>query len=159
MKSKSLIVSLFIILCFNSCKFEKEEISLKKLKINKTIPMNNPITFFEIPVLDLDRAIKFYNSVFGFEFEKENIDGNEMAFFPQNENGKGISGALAKGKTYKPSKTGILIYFTTTNLEENLANVVLNGGKILYPKTKIGDLGFVAEFEDSEGNKIALHQN
>ena len=80
-----------------------------------------------------------------------------MALFPLIENGSGISGALAKGKTYKPSKKGTLIYFNTEDIEETLSKVQQNGGKTLYPKTSIGYLGFVAEFEDSEGNRIALH--
>ncbi|MEM7570020.1 MAG: hypothetical protein AAF337_09510 [Pseudomonadota bacterium] len=32
------------------------------------------------------------------------------------------------------------------------------GAKPLLAKQSIGALGFVAEFEDSEGNRIALHE-
>jgi predicted enzyme related to lactoylglutathione lyase len=45
------------------------------------------------------------------------------------------------------------------NINETLKRAVENGGQLLYPKTSIGDLGFVAEFQDSEGNRIALHQS
>lgn len=162
MKNKYLIILPLLIISFLvSCNFgennkkDNQQNSTTKQKIE----MKNPVSYFEIPVNDLEIAIKFYNSVFGFEFEKDNIDGNEMAFFPQSENGKGISGALAKGETYKPSTIGTLIYFDTENIDQVLVKVAENGGKTLYPKTSIGELGFVAEFEDCEGNKIGIHQN
>ena len=118
----------------------------------------NPVIYFEIPVEDLNRAVKFYANVFNFKFEMKNIDSNEMALFPFNNNVLGISGALAKGDIYKPTKKGVLIYFNTENIEKVLEIVIQNGGQILYPKTSNGDLGYVAEFKDSEGNRIALHQ-
>lgn len=119
----------------------------------------NPVFYFEIPVKDIDRAIKFYNSVFNFEFSKTTIDGYEMAFFPFNEGRLGISGAFVKGEVYKPTTEGVIIYFKTKNIEANLNLAEKNGGEILYPKTPNSELGFVAEFKDSEGNRIALHQN
>ena len=119
--------------------------------------VSNPAVYFEIPVTDLDRAIEFYENVFGYAFEREIIDDNEMALFPLFEDTPGITGALAKGEIYVPSKTGSLVYFFTDDIDSILSKVISNGGKTLYPKTSIGELGFVAEFEDSEGNRIALH--
>jgi predicted enzyme related to lactoylglutathione lyase len=95
--------------------------------------------------------------VFNFDFDKETIDNNEMALFPFKEESTGISGALAKGEIYKPTKNGVVIYFKTENIDETLQLVVSNGGVILYPKTDNG-IGLVAEFEDTEGNRIALFQ-
>lgn len=131
----------------------------KQTEKNLLSKQSNPVVYFEIPVNDIDRAIKFYQSVLQFDFEKEEIDGNQMALFPFVEKNSGISGALAKGEIYKPTKDGVVIYFKTENIDETLKLVVANGGKILYPKTSNGDLGSVAEFEDSEGNRIALHQS
>jgi predicted enzyme related to lactoylglutathione lyase len=119
----------------------------------------NPVIYFEIPVTDLERAIKFYKAVFLFDFQREIIDHNEMALFPFYDGNTGISGALAKGEIYKPTHNGVVVYFKTENIDETLKLVVANGGQILYPKTSNGDLGYVAEFEDSEGNRIALHQS
>ncbi|MGJ1446698.1 VOC family protein [Sphingobacterium spiritivorum] len=119
---------------------------------------SNPVVYFEIPVLDLKRARSFYESVFGFEFEMDNIDNNEMAIFPFKEEEKGISGALAKGEIYQPSLAGILVYFYTQDITETLNTAVQNGAEILYPVTSNGQWGFVAEFKDSEGNRIGLHQ-
>ena len=122
------------------------------------VPAENPVVYFEIPVNDMDRAIKFYTAVFNFSFEKQIIDHNEMALFPFTDGQRGISGALAKGETYKPTKDGVIVYFKTLDIESTLELAVKNNGRVLYPKTSIGELGFVAEFEDSEGNRIALHQ-
>ncbi|MDA7502257.1 VOC family protein [Chitinophagales bacterium] len=119
----------------------------------------NPVVYFEIPVNDIDRSIKFYKSVFNFDFEKEVIDHNEMALFPFMDKNSGISGALAKGEIYKPTNDGVVIYFNTENIDKTLKTVIESGGKILHPKTSNGDLGLVAEFEDPEGNRIALHQS
>jgi predicted enzyme related to lactoylglutathione lyase len=119
----------------------------------------NPGSYFEIPVTDMNRAIKFYSSVFGYDFTRENIHGNEMAMFPLNPYSEGISGALAKGEIYIPSKTGSLIYLNVSNIEETLELVKKQGGAILFPKTKAGEYGYVAEFEDSESNRVALFQS
>jgi uncharacterized protein len=118
----------------------------------------NPVVYFEIPVLDMVRAIAFYSAVFDFTFEKNNIDHNEMAFFPFEDGARGITGALAKGDVYIPTVQGILIYFGTDDIDAILQKAVEAGGEILYPKTSNGELGHVAEFKDSEGNRIALHQ-
>lgn len=122
------------------------------------IKKTNPVVYFEIPVNDIDRAIKFYKTVFRFDLDKENIDNNEMALFPFIDENSGISGALAKGEIYKPTKDGVLIYFRTKNIDETLELAISNGGQILYPKTDNG-IGLVAEFEDTEGNRIALYQS
>ena len=102
------------------------------------VKMTNPVVYFE------------------FKFENQMIDHNEMALFPFVEANSGISGALAKGAIYKPTKDGVLIYFTTANIDETLKLVIANGGQLLYPKTDNGT-GLVAEFEDTEGNRIALY--
>ena len=108
------------------------------------------VSYFEISVTDLKRAMDFYSSVFDVEFKIENIDGVELAFFPNNV------GALARGESYKPSKDGTRIYFDVESIDETMKKVLEKGGEELYPKTSIGEFGFVAEFEDSEGNCIAL---
>jgi uncharacterized protein len=119
--------------------------------------MKNPVGYFEIPVNDLDRATSFYEKVFGYEFERTTVDGNETAWFPVQEDAPGISGALVKGESYTPTTQGSLVYFSTDNIDDALLKINSSGGKTLYPKTSIGELGWVAEFEDIEGNRIALH--
>jgi predicted enzyme related to lactoylglutathione lyase len=116
------------------------------------------VYYFEIPVANLERAITFYRVVFGCEFDRVDVDGNQMANFPSLEGESGASGALAKGDSYIPGTQGVRVYFNTDNIDETVANAVAAGGKVLYPKTSVGKFGWVAEFEDSEGNCIALNQ-
>ncbi|MFM1975738.1 MAG: hypothetical protein RL145_584 [Pseudomonadota bacterium] len=119
--------------------------------------MHNPVYHFEIPVTDMDRAIAFYEDILGYRLTKQEVDGYEMAFFPRADGKPGASGALAKGDVYVPSKTGAIIYFDVPDIDPVLEKAKAKGAKILYPKKAIGEAGFVAEIEDSEGNRIALN--
>ena len=152
----TLIVGVLIQL-LTSCG-ENPKTTIQQTDKNVITKQSNPVFYFEIPVNEIDRAISFYSAVFHFKFEKENIDNNEMALFPFVEENSGISGALAKGEIYKPTKDGVLIYFKTENIDETLQLAIANGGRMLYPKTDNG-IGLVAEFEDTEGNRIALYQS
>ena len=122
------------------------------------MPIVNPACFFEIPVIDLDRAMNFYHRVFSFDFTPQTIHGCQMAFLPFDPEGEGISGALVQGEAYTPSKQGSLIYLRAADLRVTLTKVEEAGGAILFPITAAADYGFVAEFEDSEGNRIGLFQ-
>ena len=115
------------------------------------------VVFFEIPVRDMDRAMCFYRGVFECEFETMVVDGNDMAFFSTLTEGPGISGALAKGDAYNPSTHGVIIYFATDSIDTTLQKVLMHGGHLHYPKTH-NEFGFVAEFIDIEGNRIALFE-
>jgi predicted enzyme related to lactoylglutathione lyase len=137
---------------------DNSKTTIKQTEKDTMVKKSNPVVYFEIPVNDIDKAIKFYTTVFNFDFDKEIIDKNEMALFPFANENTGISGALAKGEIYKPTKDGVVIYFNTENIDETLKLATSNGGHILYPKTDNGT-GLVAEFEDTEGNRIALYQS
>lgn len=117
----------------------------------------NPIAYVEIPVTDMDRAIAFYQAVFQLELERQEIDGYAMALFPAGD-GRGATAALAKGDVYVPSRTGPILYFRTASIDATLARALASSATILYPKKDVGEFGFVAEFADSEGNRIALTQ-
>lgn len=117
----------------------------------------NPVVYFEIPVTDVQRAIAFYQAVFDFEFEIDYIDHHEMAIFPFCEKRRGISGALVKGEIYVPSLNGTLIYFNSLDIDSTIQKALSQGAKLLYPKTSNGIWGYVAEFQDCEGNRIGLH--
>jgi len=151
-----IIIGLFMLM-LSSCNSHSNK---STQQVNKDIiqKKSNPVVYFEIPVIDIDRATKFYSTVFNFKFDTTIIDNNEMALFPFTQENSGISGALAKGEIYKPTKDGVLIYFNTVNIDETLRLANANGGQILYPKTDNG-IGHVAEFEDTEGNRIALYQS
>lgn len=122
---------------------------------------NNLVGWFEIPVNNMERAIKFYEEVFGIKFSRNTMGPLDMAWFPFNEKGLGSSGSLVHHpEHYKPSTDGVLIYFSsrTGDLANELGKVESAGGQILAPKTLIAeDIGYMAVILDTEGNRIALH--
>ena len=118
---------------------------------------DNPVHYFEIPVTDLDRAVRFYGAVFGYRFERTVVDGYEMALLPRADGAPGASGALAKGDVYVPSVNGPILYLSVDDIDPVLERATAQGAEILYAKKSIGENGYVAEIRDSEGNRIALH--
>lgn len=120
--------------------------------------MQNAINWFEIPATDFDRAVTFYSTVLATEIQKAEFMGEPQAFFPMDPTS--VGGAIVKSDRLTPSMTGTLIYLnlgTVENLEQALARVESSGGKLLMPKTDIGDPGFIGIIQDSEGNGIGLH--
>jgi predicted enzyme related to lactoylglutathione lyase len=120
-------------------------------------PSLNPIAHVEIPVTDMDRAVRFYAEVFATDFKRQTIDGYEMALFPAHD-GQGATAALAKGDVYRPSKEGAIIYFHVGDIRATVARAEAAGGAVLYPVKDVGEFGLVGEIADSEGNRIALSQ-
>ncbi len=119
------------------------------------------VGWFEIPVLNLERAKQFYDKVFDITITVHDFGGLPMGWFPYDPEKKGAPGTLIQHDMYTPSATkGTLIYFSCKNLVNELSRVEAAGGTILKPKTQIGvGHGFMALFIDSEGNRIALHSN
>jgi uncharacterized protein len=121
----------------------------------------NTLNWFEISVNDIARAKKFYETVFAIEMPLQEMMGMQMAFFPSEDmNGK-VSGALVQGPMHKPSTEGAVIYLNgNPDLADALSRIEAAGGKVTMPKTHISpEVGHMAFFMDSEGNKVALHSN
>ncbi len=118
--------------------------------------MENTVVWFEIPVIDLDRAVKFYTDLMEVEFHLVEDEKSKMAFFPFEEGA--ASGALVLSEGYVPSNSGAVIYLNGgADLSEPLGRVEVSGGKVTLPKMSIGENGYIAHFEDTEGNRVALH--
>jgi predicted enzyme related to lactoylglutathione lyase len=120
----------------------------------------NAISWFEIPTRDLDRAQRFYESIFNIAFTPFDTPQIKMRMFPL-EDPMGVGGALVyNDQFYKASATdGPLIYLNANpDVQHILNKVEAAGGKILLPKTMISpEYGHMAMFLDTEGNRIALH--
>lgn len=117
----------------------------------------NPVGWFEIPVSDFDRAHQFYQNVFECTLEVHQMGPARMAWFPSNPETGGSTGTLIQTEGYAPSTIGTIVYFTAPNIDAHLERVEANGGKTVVPKMPIGEHGWIAHFEDSEGNRVALH--
>jgi len=121
----------------------------------------NMVGWFEIPVTKMSRAKTFYEVVFGINIKEEQFGDTLMGWFPTSKNtdAKGASGSLVQNeKYYKPYANGTLIYFSSPEISYELRKIEEAGGVILQEKTLISeDIGYMALFLDTEGNRIALH--
>ena len=119
--------------------------------------MKNKLTWFEINVTNLERAKAFYESVLGAEFTFVDMPSAPMYMFNVDQATGEAGGALVKASDNEPTDKGTIIYFSSQDVSIEAAKVERAGGKLLFPKTSIGDFGFIVHFIDSEGNRIGLH--
>jgi predicted enzyme related to lactoylglutathione lyase len=110
----------------------------------------------DIPVMNLNRAIKFYSAVLGKEVRKLSDGGAEYGLLPHEETN--ASGCLCVRSDSGGVDNRPLIYLLVEGrLDEAVEAARTNGGKILRARQQIGEHGFRAVIIDSEGNRIALH--
>jgi predicted enzyme related to lactoylglutathione lyase len=118
--------------------------------------MIGKLAWYDIPVLDMDRACKFYSEIFQIDIEQQGAGEYKMGIFQTEK----ASGALVSGPVLTPSKLGFLPYFSGG---EDLNNILMRvepaGGKVEVPKTSLGGHGFYAIFHDREGNRLGLHSS
>ncbi len=121
----------------------------------------NMVGWFEIPVSDMSRARKFYESVFDIKIQVQEFGDTLMGWFPfpKDPEASGAGGSLVYNEGfYKPSSNGTVVYFSTPEINIELRSVEHAGGVVLQEKTLIKkEIGYMALFLDSEGNRIALH--
>lgn len=121
---------------------------------------DNSLNWFEISVAEIPRAKKFYESIFCVALADGEVAGTQMAFFPADGQIGRVGGALAQGPFHKPSIDGSKVYLNANpNLSNVLERVEKSGGKVVLPKTSIGEFGHMAFFIDTEGNVVGLHSN
>lgn len=119
--------------------------------------MKDTFVWVDIPVRDLDRAMKFYGAVLGSPVSREGGPGFVFGLLPHGDNN--ISGCLVQSDTdNSPSKSGPLVYLNVEGRMDPAINAVTaNGGSIVKPKEQIGPHGWRVIVMDSEGNRLALH--
>ena len=119
------------------------------------------ISWFEIPTKDINRAQKFYETIFEMKMDDPGMPGFDMRMFPLEDPMKGVGGALVQTDGFhNPSeKDGPLIYLNgNPDVQKVVDKVESAGGKIQVPKTEISpEYGFMAVIIDTEGNRIGLH--
>jgi predicted enzyme related to lactoylglutathione lyase len=119
--------------------------------------MKNSINWFEIPATDFTRAKKFYETILGAEIMEMPFPEGKYGIFPSDMQ-SGVGGGLVQGEGFVPSDKGTIVYLNGgEDLSLSLGKVESAGGKIVLPKTSIGENGFMAHFIDTEGNRVALH--
>lgn len=120
----------------------------------------NKIVWCEIPVIDFDRALNFYSSVFGYDLKTAEYNNIKFAMFDLGgDDDKSASGCIIQDGN-KPSAEGTLVYLNMNGrLDDAISAVKKSGGKILMDKEQIGPWGYRAVILDTEGNKVALHSS
>jgi predicted enzyme related to lactoylglutathione lyase len=130
--------------------------------------MDNTVVWADIPVTDLDRAMKFYNAVLQIEFQR--VGGMEGIALPappdqsastsDQQGPMPVSFDLAMGENQKPSTEGCTIYINSHDDPEGmLQRAAAAGGTVLMPVTDMGEMvGSIGFFMDSEGNRIGVHK-
>jgi len=118
----------------------------------------NAINWFEIPVLNFERAKQFYSRILDYEMQEMLVNTSRMAFLPSDTE-IGVGGAIIQDEGCVPSSMGTRVYLNGgDDLQVVLSRVEGAGGEIIVQKTNIGnDFGFFALFQDTEGNHIGLH--
>ncbi len=117
----------------------------------------NPVGWFEIYVQDIERAKRFYETVFVTKLDKLPAPEIEMWAFPMSQEAAGAPGALVQMQGASPAGNGTLVYFTCEDCAVEGGRVAAAGGKVQREKMSIGEYGFVEMVLDTEGNMIGLH--
>lgn len=119
----------------------------------------NPVGWFEIYVQDMPRAKTFYETVFQVELQplEASVKGMEMLTFPMEENLYGAPGALARMNGVPSGGNSVLVYFSCADCAVEAGRVAAAGGEVEVHKMPIGEHGFIAIVQDTEGNMIGLH--
>ena len=117
--------------------------------------MPNNLASFAIHVDDVDRARRFYEAVFGWEFEPWGPPGFYL-IHTGDEADPGIQGLMHQRHVPRVGTglNGVEPTFAVEDLDPIIAAVEANGGKITFPKSQIPTVGVLIRFEDPEGNDI-----
>lgn len=126
--------------------------------------MQNAISWFKIPTLNLIKAQHFYETLLQCKLRSENMGPSEGAVFPYDEATDGVGGALICGPTAPVTATetgsGVLVYLDCRKdtIDNLLQRAVAAGGRMAMPRTALPPgLGFIASIFDLDGNKVGLH--
>ncbi|NIM41690.1 MAG: VOC family protein [Hydrogenophaga sp.] len=123
----------------------------------------NPIGWFEIYVQDVPRAKAFYETVFQGKLaplgnpDPKDPSGMEMWAFPSSMESYGAPGALVKMEGMPSGGNSTIVYFACDDCAVEAARAASNGGAVFKEKMSIGEYGFIALVNDTEGNMIGLH--
>lgn len=116
----------------------------------------NVVTWFDIPVQDIDRAKAFYETVLDIKLFAMSFGDVKFAAFPEKSNASGAAGWLIQNENSQPSGQGTVVYFQVNDLDQAISRVQAAGGIVLQPKFEMGQLGYICLIQDTEGNIIGL---
>jgi uncharacterized protein len=119
------------------------------------------VVHFEVPFDDAERAHTFYREAFGWQLNTMPDMGYTMVTTtPSGDQGPTEPGAINGGMfARKAPFTGPVITIGVDDLDDALARIEKLGGSVVIGRQAVGDMGFSAYANDTEGNLIGLWQN
>jgi predicted enzyme related to lactoylglutathione lyase len=117
----------------------------------------NKVIHFEIPARDYERAKRFYSKLFGWKIEDWPQSSTKYGMATTTEkDGGGINGAIMEADSMAETT---IVTIDVDSIDQYLDKIVEAGGTIVMPKQKVGEMGSMARFKDTEGNVVGLWQN
>jgi predicted enzyme related to lactoylglutathione lyase len=117
--------------------------------------LKHRVTWFEIPVIDLERAAAFYEALFGVELLRDTVADIPHATFPVDEGG--VTGALVTRAPTSPGPHGATVYLACESVEVAIERALSGGGALVMPGTTLSNIGTIGAIRDPDGNVIGLH--
>lgn len=113
------------------------------------------VIHFEIAAEDTERAVKFYQKVFGWKFDKYPGPMNYWLVKAGEDDERGINGAITKKNNFVTATTDTI---SVPSYEDAVKKIVEAGGKVLSPKTAVPKIGYMSYCKDTEGNVFGIMQ-
>jgi predicted enzyme related to lactoylglutathione lyase len=115
------------------------------------------VVHFDINAKDSDRAIKFYETIFNWEFSKWEGPMDYWMIKTGQESEPGIDGGMSKNDELTGFDTSVTV--DVKSIDDVIKQIQDLGGQIVQPKMAIPGIGWFAQFKDTEGNKLGLMQD
>ena len=112
------------------------------------------VIHFEINVDDPERAVEFYEKIFGWKIKKWEGPVDYWLVQTGEKEQPGIDGALM----HRMKKENTLLIIDVPSVDEFLRKIVKAGGKIIAEKTVIPGVGYSAYCKDTEENTFGIFQ-
>jgi uncharacterized protein len=112
----------------------------------------NTLCHVEYFVTDLDRAQRFYEGIFGWEFRE--YMGGTMRVFGIGET---HIGGLMRRDTVAPGESPSL-WFQVASLDESCARATAHGGRVVGERSEVPGVGWSIQVSDPDGNLVGLVQ-
>jgi predicted enzyme related to lactoylglutathione lyase len=123
-----------------------------KTREDKKDKAASSVVWFEIPADDVERAKKFYGSLFGWKIERFPGAPDYWHIDTGGDDRTRDGGLIPRKHPEQP----ITNYIAVPSVDESAAKVQKLGGKICKPKTAVPQMGYFVICQDTEGNEFAL---
>ncbi|WP_323121421.1 VOC family protein [Burkholderia alba] len=120
--------------------------------------LERAIAWFDIPSIDFDRAIRFYEEVLQTKLQREVLGGVPMAIFGHEDATTGGS-IVYDPQQIKPSANGVLVYLNAgASVTSALDRAKRAGGLVQGTVVELpNNYGYIGYLIDTEGNRVGLH--